>query len=129
MHVNEPIKFELLDADAETYSEPSRTNKMELFQKLFNGFQTLTIFIKISYLRCLTEFGTRHCVYFSELPFTVTKKLAFAFFLIKICGKILASRYLKKVAFISRGGSRTAATSKMEHLVIIVNSWKPLISD
>ena len=25
-----------------------------------------------------------------------------------------------------RGGSRTAATSKMEHLVIIVNGWKPL---
>ena len=27
---------------------------------------------------------------------------------------------------VSRGGSRTAATSKMERLVIIVNSWKPL---
>ena len=26
-----------------------------------------------------------------------------------------------------RGGSRTAATSKMEHFVIIVNGWKPLI--
>ena len=26
----------------------------------------------------------------------------------------------------SRGGSRTAATSKMECLVIIVNGWKPL---
>ena len=26
----------------------------------------------------------------------------------------------------NRGGSRTAATSKMEHFVIIVNSWKPL---
>ena len=25
-----------------------------------------------------------------------------------------------------RGGSRTAATSKMEHFVIIVNDWKPL---
>ena len=25
-----------------------------------------------------------------------------------------------------RGGSRTAATSKMEGLVIIVNGWKPL---
>ena len=25
-----------------------------------------------------------------------------------------------------RGGSRTAATSKMEHFVIIVNGWKPL---
>ena len=27
----------------------------------------------------------------------------------------------------ARGGSRTAATSKMEHFVIIVNGWKPLI--
>ena len=26
----------------------------------------------------------------------------------------------------SRGGSRTAAKSKMEHFVIIVNGWKPL---
>ena len=25
-----------------------------------------------------------------------------------------------------RGGSRTAATSKTEHFVIIVNGWKPL---
>ena len=25
-----------------------------------------------------------------------------------------------------RGGSRNAATSKMEHFVIIVNGWKPL---
>ena len=25
-----------------------------------------------------------------------------------------------------RGGSRTAATSQMEHFVIIVNGWKPL---
>ena len=25
-----------------------------------------------------------------------------------------------------RGGSRTTATSKMEHFVIIVNGWKPL---
>ena len=25
-----------------------------------------------------------------------------------------------------RGGSRTAATSKMERFVIIVNGWKPL---
>ena len=26
----------------------------------------------------------------------------------------------------ARGGSRTAATSRMERFVIIVNSWKPL---
>ena len=29
---------------------------------------------------------------------------------------------------ISRGGSRTAATSKMKRFVIIVNGWKPLIT-
>ena len=28
--------------------------------------------------------------------------------------------------FYTRGGSRTAATSKVEHFVIIVNGWKPL---
>ena len=28
--------------------------------------------------------------------------------------------------FVVRGGSRTAATSKMERFVIIVNGWKPL---
>ena len=27
---------------------------------------------------------------------------------------------------VNRGGSRTAATSKMERFVIIVNGWKPL---
>ena len=32
--------------------------------------------------------------------------------------------YLRYI--ISRGGSRTAATSKIERFVIIVNGWKPL---
>ena len=40
--------------------------------------------------------------------------------LISICNQI--SHY----GMIYRGGSRTAATSKMEHFVIIVNSRKPL---
>ena len=31
-----------------------------------------------------------------------------------------------KIYSIIRGGSRTAATSKMESFVIIVNGWKPL---
>ena len=31
-----------------------------------------------------------------------------------------------KFLYKGRGGSRTAATSKMERLVIIVNGWKPL---
>ena len=31
-----------------------------------------------------------------------------------------------KTSFLWRGGSRTAATSKMECFVIIVNGWKPL---
>ena len=34
-------------------------------------------------------------------------------------------RYLK-LCVCFRGGSRTAATSKMERFVIIVNGWKPL---
>ena len=29
-------------------------------------------------------------------------------------------------AILTRGGSRAAATSKMEHFVIIVNGWKQL---
>ena len=33
---------------AEVYSEPSRTSTMELFAKIFKGFQLLTIFIKSS---------------------------------------------------------------------------------
>ena len=33
---------------------------------------------------------------------------------------------LLRLYFNSRGGSRAAATSKMEHFVIIVNGWKPL---
>ena len=35
----------------------------------------------------------------------------------------IASNHLK---YSSSGGSRTAATFKMEHFVIIVNSWEPL---
>ena len=31
-----------------------------------------------------------------------------------------------QIMVITRGGSRTAATSKMEHFVMIVNGWKPL---
>ena len=32
-----------------------------------------------------------------------------------------------RLTMMYRGGSRTAATSKMEHFVIIVNGWKLLI--
>ena len=34
--------------------------------------------------------------------------------------------YLKLRLISIRGGSRTAATYKMEHFVIVVNGWKPL---
>ena len=34
-------------------------------------------------------------------------------------------RVLSENGIISRGGSRTAATSKIERFVIIVNDWKP----
>ena len=33
---------------------------------------------------------------------------------------------IRKQILRARGGSRTAATSRMERFVIIVNSWKPL---
>ena len=36
------------------------------------------------------------------------------------------TRRMKKEKGNTRGGSTIAATSKMEHLVIIVNGWKPL---
>ena len=36
----------LLAANAETYSEPCKTSKMELFTKIGNGFQRLTIPVK-----------------------------------------------------------------------------------
>ena len=36
------------------------------------------------------------------------------------------STQLRTIAYIDRGGSRTAATSKMEHFVIIVNGFQPL---
>ena len=40
--------------------------------------------------------------------------------------ELLNSFVLKICLQIVRGGSRTAATSKMERFVIIVNGWKPL---
>ena len=40
----------------EVYSEPSQPSKMELFGKIVNGFQSLTIFTKKLDLRCLTGF-------------------------------------------------------------------------
>ena len=38
----------------------------------------------------------------------------------------IAQNNQKCLALIVRGGYRTAATSKMERFVIIVNDWKPL---
>ena len=40
--------------------------------------------------------------------------------------EIQTQECLAQEANIARGGSRAAATSKMEHFVIIVNGWKPL---
>ena len=36
------------------------------------------------------------------------------------------SRFFQSISASHRGGSRAAATSKMERFVIIVNGWKPL---
>ena len=43
------VLFEIIPT-GEVYSEPSRTSKMELFTKKFNGFFLLTIFAKNSIL-------------------------------------------------------------------------------
>ena len=46
---------------------------------------------------------------------------------IEITASILSSMAGNRIRLINyRGGSRTAATSKMERFVIIVNGWKPL---
>ena len=40
----------LLGYNSSTYPQPSQTSKIKLFVKLFNGFQSLTIFAKSSTL-------------------------------------------------------------------------------
>ena len=35
-------------------------------------------------------------------------------------------KYLKNLGIVFRGGSRTVATSKMEHFVIMINGFQPL---
>ena len=40
----------MIPVTAKTYLEPRQISKMELFEKLVNGFQLLTIFIKSSIL-------------------------------------------------------------------------------
>ena len=51
----------------------------------------------------------------------------FVLFVLTLYKKCEKSCYIKNIIFIKlRGGSRTAATSKMERFVIIVNGWKPL---
>ena len=42
------LKFKIFNT--ETYSEPSRISQMELFAKIVNGFQPLTIFARSSIL-------------------------------------------------------------------------------
>ena len=44
----------------------------------------------------------------------------------KITLKELRNDPMKNPVLVSRGGSRSAATFKMECFVIIVNGWKPL---
>ena len=38
------------------WAEPNQTSKMELFAKIVNGFQTLTMFVKRSILEVLLSF-------------------------------------------------------------------------
>ena len=52
---------------------------------------------------------------------------SFAWILFCKPASLLINFTVRICSFISiRSGSRTAATSKMEHFVIIVNGWKPL---
>ena len=44
-----------------------------------------------------------------------------------IANACLSTSFVGSHLHFNRGGSRTAATSRMEHFVIIVNSWKALI--
>lgn len=43
----------------EAYSEPKQTSKMNLFTKVVNGEEVLTIFLRKLHLRILKGFGTR----------------------------------------------------------------------
>ena len=55
----------------------------------------------------------------------VTRRSKILFTRVQVKGKlVLTITNLRKTLI--RGGSRTAATSKMERFVIIVNGWKPL---
>ena len=58
---------------------------------------------------------------FSAYTFLWQGKLTFEY-LLKISVNLILGSLKMKV----KGGSRTATTSRMEHFVIIVNSWKPL---
>ena len=86
--------------------------------------QMITVLHWIAALKKIVKLTGKHV----ERSLSFTKKvrhhryLSLEFF--KIILNIFSKVYLETNS--SRGGSKTAATSKMERFVIIVNNWKPL---
>ena len=74
--------------------------------------------------------------YFNRIDFFVIPSYRILYFFVLWNREILVSLFGIPVSWkslllifffhIGRGGSRTAATSTMEHFMIIFNSWKPL---
>ena len=88
-------------------SKTAATSKMDRFVIIVNGFQQITIITKRSILDAAAALGPLPLLIFHhEVKFS------------KIFHFFLMGR--------TRGGSRTAATSKMELFMIIVNGRKPL---
>ena len=63
---------------------------------------------------------------FSNTSFNSNLGTLISFLIATVLRLILISRHFDKTQVNTRAGSRTAATSKMELFVIIVNDWKPL---
>ena len=87
-------------------SKTAATSKMDRFVIIVNGFQQITIITKRSILDAAAALGPPLLIFHHEVKFS------------KIFHFFLMGR--------TRGGSRTAATSKMELFMIIVNGRKPL---
>ena len=78
--------------------------------------------------------GGKECSFFGKfgvLCFLVTPVFSYAFLVSPVLPTNVpiyvteAQRICNYLGFNIRGGSRTAATSKMEHFVIIVNGFQP----
>ena len=65
-------RAKILATSVVPYSKPSQTSKMELFAKIVNVFQPLSVFAKKIQLRSFTEFCIRLC---SAIRLLVTRVL------------------------------------------------------